>query len=265
MRNVAIRLLAEYMRTKKPLEHVHFISLEMPAEDIAAVNFAQVGGLPVDRLRSGQIGGPDEWLKLEGVQLELGELPIIIDSPGSMTLSQVAARCRIVKRTKRTRLIVIDYRELIRPDKAQERLPKSEWIPFIGPRLKALAKSLKVPILALCQINKAKDNEPLVRPQLKDLPYDSGADADAVFAAWRPEVDMANEPPEFEGAPEKIANARSAWYAARNAARGVLHFGAVKRRFGPQVWVKTRFDGPRMLVVDAPPAESDPLLEGRWE
>jgi replicative DNA helicase len=263
-RNVAQRLLDEHIATKLPPEHVHIVSLEMNAEDLGVVQLTQVTRWTADQIRAGDIGGPDAWLELEGAKTDLSDLPIVIDAPSGMTFGELSARARVVRRTRKTRLLIVDYMALIRPDPGQARMSKPEWIPFLGAQMKGLAKALGVPIIALTQINKPKERDIPTRPTLGDLPYDGGQDADAVFCLWRPEIDLDTECPDFagHGSEEQQAKKRSEWWARRNSVRNVAEFGALKRRFGPTGWKKMKFDGPRMLFVDPPDPDAPPDEDG---
>jgi replicative DNA helicase len=263
-RHVAARLQAEAQASGEPSGHVHVFSLEMTAEDLLTVNLASVTRWTADQLRSGQIGDDKAWLDLDRAAAELGRLPIHIDDAAEMDLGALMMRARAVKRQKRTRLICIDFRELIRRPREHARMGLPEWIPFLGYQLKALAKALHVPVLALAQINKSRDNAEVTRPTLADLPYDGGQAADAVFALHRPELYMADEAPRsaMKMTAEKQAAADSAWHDQREAARGLAEFLALKRRFGPAGLCRLHFDGPRMLlreISDSAPMQSDLL------
>lgn len=258
-RNVAGRLLAEHSGGAAPLEHVHIFSLEMTAEDLATVNLASTTRWTADQIRSGDV---DDWHALMVQRDALAALPIVIDDAPDMTLGQLVTRARLVHRVRRTRLVLIDYRELIGRGQEHARLGLPEWIPLLGYKLKALAKAIGVPVIALAQINKSRDDaEAGSRPTLRDLPYDGGQAADGVFAIHRPELTMGEEfsAPTSIGSAEKTAIAAAAWQAKRSAARGVAEFGALKRRFGPAGWASLRFDGPRMLFFDRSeqPAQTD--------
>jgi replicative DNA helicase len=264
-RNVAETLLAEAEITQKPPGHVHIFLLEMTANDLLTVNLASVTQYSADDIRSGNIGrahGEDDtskrvacraWLKFEADALALGRLPIMIDDEPNMDLPALIMRARATKRQRLTRLICIDYRELVRRGREQERMQLPEWIPFLGYQLKALAKTTNCPVIALAQINKTRSGELPVRPTLDDLPYDGGQAADGVFALRRPELYMPLEPPRVSLllGDEKKANVKSTWEQERAKVRDVTEFIALKRRFGPTGYpARLRFDGPRMLLSD---------------
>lgn len=269
-RNVAGKLAAEAIQGgKKPemIEHVHVFSLEMTSDGLITTNLASTTRWSADQIKSGEI---DDWLEFERASKALAALPIVIDDQGDMDMPKLAVRARSVKRARRTRLICVDYRELVRRGRDQARMSLPEWIPFLGYQLKALAKALNVPIIALAQINKARSGEAVVRPILDDLPYDGGQAADGVFALHRPELYMGDEPvvpPGLRG--EKAVNWQSEWESKRNATRGLMEIGALKRRFGPaNTWAKFRFDGPRMLLSDWKSSDAQTSMippDGLWD
>jgi len=265
-RNVARTLRDEAATTGKPSGHVHVFSLEMTAEDLLTINLASVTDLSADQIRGGQIGPAfrhdDEaiqmasgaaWKQFAVDAKELGSLPIEIDDASEMDLPALVMRARAVKRQKHTRLICIDYRELVRRGREQSRMQLPEWVPYLGYQLKALAKATNCPVIALAQINKTKSGDMPVRPTLDDLPYDGGQAADGVFALHRPELYMPMEQPRLPSgqSKEKLADAQSAWEQERAKVRDVAEFIALKRRFGPTgTPVKLRFNGPRMLLTE---------------
>ena len=277
-RHVAGTLLHEAEMTREPVGHVHVFSLEMTADDLLTINLASVTQYSADQIRRGAIGhargnaaretdAGKAWLDYEADAKALGRLPIIIDDAANMDLPGLVMRARATKRASRTRLICIDFRDLVRRGQEQSRMHLPEWIPYLGYALKALAKTTNCPVLALAQINKTKSGEMPVRPTLDDLPYDGGQAADGVFALHRPEIYMPSEPPRTLGkrSSEQDTNAKTAWEAQRAKVRGLTEFLALKRRFGPTGEpVRLRFNGPRMTLADwdAPqthaPAWSEP-------
>jgi replicative DNA helicase len=243
-----VRHVARTLREAGDGGHVHVFSLEMSADDLLTVNIAGETGWTADQIQSGDIGNDLAWREYDKAAAELGRLPIHIDDRADMDLDRIRSRARTVKRQKKTRLICVDYRELVRRGRDQRMMGLPEWIPFLGYGLKAIAKALNVPVIALAQINKSRDNQDSTRPVLGDLPYDGGQAADGVFALHRPELYMGDEPPgaTLGMTAEKRAMRDEQWRRDREAARGHAEFHALKRRFGPPGWCPLRFDGPRM-------------------
>ena len=252
VRNVARRLLADGGDSGEKPGHVHFFSLEMTAEDLGVINLASSTRWTADQIQRGQIGDIGAWDEFDTARRGLERLPIFIDDDGTSTIGAIKTRARAVHRSHRTRLIVVDYMELIRRDAAQARMGLPEWVPTLGYELKALAKMLKVPIIVLRQVNKAQmSGEETRRPVRSDLPYTAGQEADAVFALYRPELGMPNDPPApaMRATAEKQAQIDADWRKRREDVRGLVEFGSLKRRFGPSdQWRRLRFDGPRMLL-----------------
>lgn len=249
VRNVARQLLAEAEARNRAPEHVHVFSLEMDAEAYVSTNLASMTRWSADQIKRGEIGDAKSWVEFQAAADDLARLPIIVDDTAGLDLAGLRMRAMAVKRQKNTRLICIDYRELIQRGRDEMRMQDPAWMPFLGNSLKILAKTLKVPVLALTQINKATDKQAVPRPTLGDIPYDGGQAADSVFALFRPELYMSHDPPATMAgtSAEKAANARSAWENERKAVRNLAEFGALKRRFGPaNDWAKLRFDGPRL-------------------
>lgn len=266
-RQVAAQLRSEAETTGRPMEHVHVFSLEMTAEDLLTVNLAATTRWTADEIRAGRIGGAADWLALNDAATELGRLPIVVDDQGEIDIGALALRARTIARQKHTRLICVDFRELIRRPREHAKMGLPEWVPFLGYQLKALAKALNVPVLALAQINKSRDGQETTRPTLSDLPYDGGQAADGVFALHRPELYMDASPPKTDVrlSQEKQAAIRAAWHYERAQAKNVTEFIALKRRFGPQASCRLQFLGPRMLLRPFPDSspQSD-LMEEAW-
>ena len=262
VRNVAAKLLAE--NPSKP-GHVHFFSLEMTADDLATINLASTTQWTADQVRGGAIGDALAWLDFERAGSALAALPILIDDDGNLSISGLASRARAIKRSHRTRLIVIDFLELIGRGKEHARMSPQEWVPFVGYQVKGIAKACGVPVIALRQVNKSRDSETDTRPTLADLPYDGGQAADGVFALHRPELTMGDAPPQaFAKTAEKRAEADADWHRRRDAARGLVSFGALKRRFGPaNLWRDMVFDAPRMLLREKEQS-SEPAIQDMW-
>jgi replicative DNA helicase len=233
---------------------VHVFSLEMSADDLLTINLAAETRWTADQIKAGDIGNDKAWFDYDQAATALGRLPIHIDDKADLDLDGIRSRARAVKRQKKTRLILVDYRELVRRGRDQRMMGLPEWMPFLGYGLKAIAKTLNVPVIALAQINKSRDIQESTRPTLSDLPYDGGQAADGVFALHRPELFMGDEPP--AGAigmtPEKKAARYDKWRQEREAVRGLAEFHALKRRFGPPGFCQLRFDGPRMKFSELP-------------
>lgn len=242
-------------RTLGTGEHVHIFSLEMSAEDLQIVNFAAEGRWTADQINAGHIGGANDWLEFEGVRDTIRSLPMVVDD-GRFDFSALAARARSVLKKKKTRLIGVDFMDLVRRGQDQARMGLPEFIPSLTYNFKDLAKELNVPILVLRQITKSRDKAESTEPVRSDLLYDGGEAADDIFALYRREIHMTGEEPpglSFIREDEKKAQKRWDWERAKKEARGQAKFIALKRRFGQLGAVELHFDGPRMMLREAAP------------
>jgi replicative DNA helicase len=141
-----------------------------------------------DRIRRGEIGQRD-FDKFVQVSREIATVPLHIDDSPAITLSALRTRCRRLKRTRGLALVVVDYLQLMRPAAGTKPDNRVLEISQITQGLKAIAKELAVPVLALSQLSRAVESREDKRPQLSDL-RESGTieqDADAVMFVYRDE------------------------------------------------------------------------------
>lgn len=176
--------------------HVHFFSQEMSAQQLAMRLIADRAELPSDRMRRGDINEAQFRHMLErakGVSVSA----ITVDETGGITLAALAAKARRTKRKRDTRLIIIDYLQLM-SGAARSGDNRVQEITKITMGLKALAKELDVPILALSQLSRKVEERSDKRPQLADL-RESGSieqDADVVMFVYRDEYYVEREKPD---------------------------------------------------------------------
>lgn len=168
-------------------------SLEMPGTQLTQRAMARQGDMPLQVLRNGSRMTDADWPRLTHATQVVSELPLMIDETPSLTLAQIASRSRAVKRKHGLRMVVVDYLQLMTggPDENQ-----NLRIGSYSAGLKALAKQLNVPVIALSQLNRALENRPSKRPIMADL-RDSGAleqDADTIILLYRDEVYHENTP-----------------------------------------------------------------------
>lgn len=138
------------------------------------------------RLRSGTLDD-DERKLLVHASAELSEAPLFLDDQPGRTIAQITAVARRLQRRNGVRVVIIDYLQLIEPEDKSS--PREQQIALITRRLKALAKELSVPVIALAQLNRGVEHREDKRPRLSDL-RESGAieqDADVVIFLHRPE------------------------------------------------------------------------------
>ncbi|PPR78534.1 MAG: Replicative DNA helicase, partial [Alphaproteobacteria bacterium MarineAlpha2_Bin1] len=167
---------------------VAFFSLEMSAEQLATRILAEVTNIPSERLRKGNVSN-DDFDNLVLSSQELENMPFFIDDTPAINISTLRARARRLKRQENIGLIIIDYLQLVRPAYSSRSETRVIEISEITQGLKALAKELNVPILALSQLSRQVEQRDDKRPQLSDL-RESGAieqDADVVMFIYREE------------------------------------------------------------------------------
>ncbi len=167
---------------------VAIFSLEMSRDQLVERLLAAESFVDLHRLRSGGLR-PDDYPKLSRAAGLLGTAPIWIDDSPALTLLELRSKARRLKAEHDIQLIVIDYLQLIRGQSRNE--SRQEEISFISRSLKALARELHTPVMALSQLSRAPEQRGGDRrPMLSDL-RDSGAieqDADLVMFIYRPEV-----------------------------------------------------------------------------
>jgi replicative DNA helicase len=179
--------LAEHavIHSKEP---VAVFSMEMPADSLAMRMLSSLGRIDQHRLRTGQLHD-DDWPRLTSAIGMLNEAPLFIDDTPALTPTELRARARRLKREHGLSLIVIDYLQLMQGNgKSSEN--RATEISEISRSLKALAKELDVPLIALSQLNRSLEQRPNKRPVMSDL-RESGAieqDADVIVFIYRDEV-----------------------------------------------------------------------------
>lgn len=162
---------------------VVFFSLEMTHRELAARLLAAESGIPARVLKSGP--SQNEWAALADAATKRGLDGLILDDRAAASVAYVRARCRRLKRDGGLSLVVIDYLQLMTPE--NPRANRNEQVGSLSRGLKALAKELQVPVIALAQLNRTSENRADKRPMLSDL-RDSGEveqDADAVLLLSR--------------------------------------------------------------------------------
>jgi replicative DNA helicase len=162
-------------------------SMEMPGEQLAMRMFSSLGRIDQHKLRTGKLEDED-WPRLTSAVSILSEAPMFIDDTPALTPNEVRARARRMSREHGLGLIVIDYLQLMQVHGTKEN--RTNEISEISRSLKALAKELNVPVVALSQLNRSLEQRPDKRPVMSDL-RESGAieqDADVIVFIYRDEV-----------------------------------------------------------------------------
>lgn len=162
-------------------------SMEMSVEQLAFRMVSSLGRVDQAHLRNGRFGD-DEWPRINGAIQQMAEAPIYIDDTPAMTPTEVRARARRLQRERGLDLIVVDYLQLMRVAGTAEN--RATEISEISRSLKGLARELKVPIIALSQLNRSVESRTDKKPVMSDL-RESGAieqDADLILFIYRDEV-----------------------------------------------------------------------------
>lgn len=178
--------LAEHAAIKSNLP-VAVFSMEMPGEQLAMRLMASLGRIDQHKLRTGKLDD-DDWPRLTSAVGLLAEAKMFIDDTPALTPTELRARARRLKRENDLGLIVIDYLQLMQVPGNREN--RAGEISEISRSLKALAKELQVPVIALSQLNRSLEQRPNKRPVMSDL-RESGAieqDADLIVFIYRDEV-----------------------------------------------------------------------------
>jgi replicative DNA helicase len=174
---------------------VLFFSLEMAAQQLSARVLAERTEIEMWQIRSGKFS-ESEWEKFVLTMQELSSIPLYIDDTGGISIAQIAARARRLKREKNIGVIMVDYLQLIEPTRRSD--SRVQEITEITKGLKNLAKELNVPVIALSQLSRGVDSRDDKRPVLSDL-RESGSieqDADVVMFVYREEYYLATRQPD---------------------------------------------------------------------
>ncbi len=217
---------------------VGFFSLEMSAEQLATRIIAEQTGIPSNQIRRGGISEAD-FETIKDHSIELQSLPFYVDETGGLSVAQLAARARRLKRQRGLDLLVIDYLQLLQGSTKRSSENRVQEITEITTKLKALAKELNVPILALSQLSRQVESRDDKRPQLSDL-RESGSieqDADVVLFVYREEYYHLMRKP-LESNREKFAE----WLAESDKVHGRSEVIIGKQRHGPTGTVELQFD-----------------------
>ena len=187
MGKTALALNIGYNAAERTGKGVAIFSLEMSKMQLGIRLLGFDAGIDATRLRTGFLRDGD-WARLTHSANRLSELPIFIDDSSAITVLEMKAKCRRLKKKRDLALVIVDYLQLIQGRRSAE--SRQLEISEISRSLKALAKDLNVPVLALSQLNRKVEDRPNKRPQLADL-RESGAieqDADVIAFIYRDEV-----------------------------------------------------------------------------
>src|SRR5215218_734661 len=224
---------------------VGFFSCEMSAEQLATRILAEQTSIASSMIRRGGITEAD-FEKIRDYSIELQSLPLYVDETGGLSISQLTARARRLKRQKGLDMLVIDYIQLLQGSGRRAQEGRVQEVTEITTGLKALAKELNVPILALSQLSRQVESRDDKRPQLSDL-RESGSieqDADVVMFVFREEYYPKNKEPKA-GTEEHFK-----WQDEMGQVHGKAEVIIGKQRHGPTGTVQLAFQADLTRFAD---------------
>jgi replicative DNA helicase len=246
----AARALLANARTENPnamaKKAIAIFSLEMSADQLATRLLAEEVRVSADKIRRGEISARD-FDNFVKVSREIAQAPLLIDDTPALTLSALRTRCRRIERMHGLGLIVIDYLQLMRPAAGTKPESRVLEISQITQGLKALAKELKVPVLALSQLSRAVEAREDKRPQLSDL-RESGTieqDADVVMFVYRDEYYLQAREPKITNfdREDKYHEAMEKWKSDMSSVYNKAELIIAKQRHGPTGKIDLFFEG----------------------
>ena len=216
---------------------VGFYSLEMSAEQLAARILSEASEVPSEQIRRGDMTEA-EFRRFVDAAKALEACPLFIDDTPALPIAQLAARARRLKRTHGLDVLMVDYLQLVRGTGNSEN--RVNEISEITMGLKAIAKELNIPVIALSQLSRQVENRDDKRPQLSDL-RESGSieqDADVVMFVFREEYYVEREKPSDDNL-EEMAK----WQERMERLHGKAEVVIGKQRHGPIGTVELSFEG----------------------
>ena len=259
--NIAFNMAKHYKGERQPdgtLKTVNgaivgFFSLEMSAEQLATRIVAEQSAISSYKIRQGKIT-ENEFYRLSDVAADIEKMPLYIDQTGGISIAQLVARARRLKRQRGLDILFIDYLQLL-SGSAKKGENRVQEVTEITTGLKALAKELNVPVIALSQLSRGVESRDDKRPQLQDLRESGSIEqyADVVMFVFREEYYVKNREPK-PGTEEHFK-----WQAEMDTIHGKAELIIGKQRHGPTGTVQLQFDAEVTRFSDL--AASDHLPE----
>ena len=230
---------AQNLMSRQEKSSIAFFSLEMSSEQLSTRILSEQARIKSDDIRRGKVTESEINRYIE-TSRNIYNLPLYIDETPAITISTLSNRARRIKRLFGLSLIVVDYIQLMRAPNSNGRNDnRVQEVSEITQGLKALAKELKVPVLALSQLSRAVESRDDKKPQLSDL-RESGSieqDADVVMFVYREAYYLENKQPKLGS----IEHAE--WQSKMNDVNGLADIILGKQRHGPTGTVKVEFEG----------------------
>jgi len=237
---------------------VAFFSLEMPAEQLMLRLLSMHTSIPMQKLRIGDMDD-DEWSRLNGSFDSISKQPLFIDDDSTLNINQLRSKLRKLKaKHPEVSLAVIDYMQIMSSSGTRDRhIEVSE----ISRGMKVLARELKMPIVALSQLNRGLESRNDKRPMLSDI-RESGSieqDADIIMFVYRDDVYLYKEEKEREKAAKKEGKEFSSSYVEKENEKAEIIIG--KQRNGPTGHVNLVFQKRFTRFVDDTPDQVEVVYE----
>ncbi len=230
---------AQNLLSRQEKSSIAFFSLEMSSEQLSTRILSEQARIKSDDIRRGKVTETEINRYIE-TSRNIYNLPLYIDETPAITIATLSNRARRIKRLFGLSLIVVDYIQLMRSHNTNNRGDnRVQEVSEITQGLKALAKELKVPVLALSQLSRAVESRDDKKPQLSDL-RESGSieqDADVVMFVYREAYYLENKQPKLGS----IEHAE--WQSKMNDVNGLADIILGKQRHGPTGTVKVEFEG----------------------
>ena len=230
---------AQNLLSRQEKSSIAFFSLEMSSEQLSTRILSEQARIKSDDIRRGKVTESEINRYIE-TSRNIYNLPLYIDETPAITIATLSNRARRIKRLFGLSLIVVDYIQLMRAPNSNNRGDnRVQEVSEITQGLKALAKELKVPVLALSQLSRAVESRDDKKPQLSDL-RESGSieqDADVVMFVYREAYYLENKQPKLGS----IEHAE--WQSKMNDVNGLADIILGKQRHGPTGTVKVEFEG----------------------
>ena len=229
---------AQNIMSRQEKSSIAFFSLEMSSEQLSTRILSEQARIKSDDIRRGKVT-EEEINRYIETSRNIYNLPLFIDETPAITIATLSNRARRIKRLFGVSLVVVDYIQLMRAPSSSRNDNRVQEVSEITQGLKALAKELKVPVLALSQLSRAVEQRDEKKPQLSDL-RESGSieqDADVVMFVYREAYYLESKQP-------KLGSIEYAeWQSKMNDVNGLADIILGKQRHGPTGVVKVEFEG----------------------
>jgi len=237
---------------------VAFFSLEMPAEQLMLRLLSMDTSIPMQKLRIGDMND-DEWARLNNSFENISKQPLFIDDDSTLNINQLRSKLRKLKtKHPEVELAVIDYMQIMSSAGTKDRHVE---VSEISRGMKVLARELKMPIIALSQLNRGVESRNDKRPMLSDI-RESGSieqDADIIMFVYRDDVYLYKEEKEREKAAKKDGKEFTNTYVEKENEKAEIIIG--KQRNGPTGHVNLIFQKRYTRFVDDSPQETEVVFE----